>query len=111
MTKLELILKTLDDKKAEQIKVMDLRDVELIHDYMVISSVNNARLLNALKDYLVEDIEMAGFSIHHIEGNSESDWLLIDGHDIVIHLFLEESRSHYGLDRLWADKCIIGGNK
>ncbi len=108
MNKLDCILKTLDEKKAENITIMDLRDVELIHDYMVIASVNNVILLNALKDYVIEDLEKNNYEIHHFEGKGESDWLLIDVHDIVVHLFLEESRLHYAIDRLWADKIVRG---
>jgi ribosome-associated protein len=111
LTKLERILHTLDDKKATNIVVMDLSDVELIHDKMVIASVNNPRLLNALKDYVIQDLAKDGYEIHHFEGNDESDWLLIDVFDIVVHLFLDESRLHYSLDRLWADKIMIGDQK
>lgn len=106
MNKLECILKTLNEKKAENILVMDLRDVELIHDFMVIASVSNMRFLNALKDYVVDDLELNDFKIHHKEGTDESEWLLIDCYDIVVHLFINEARAHYSLDRLWADKRI-----
>ena len=107
MNKLECILKTLNEKKAENIEIMDLRDVELIHDFMVIASVSNLRFLNALKDYVVDDLEFNGFKIHHTEGTNESEWLLIDCFDIVVHLFIDDARSHYSLDRLWADKRIV----
>ncbi len=108
LNKVQIILKTLDEKKATNIKVYDLNDVDLIHETMIIASVNNIRLLNALKDYVVDDLEKNGFDIHHIEGRGESDWLLIDVFDVVVHLFLDESRLHYSLDRLWADKLVHG---
>ena len=106
--KVRTILKTLDDKKATNIKVFDLSDVDLIHETMIIASVSNIRLLNAIKDYVVDDLAKLGYDIHHIEGKGESDWLLIDVFDVVLHLFIEESRLHYALDRLWADKIITG---
>lgn len=109
MTKRECILNTLDEKKAEKITIMDMRSVELIHDEMIIASVSNQRLLFAIKDYLMDDLEKAGFHIHHFEGHPESDWLLIDVHDIVVHLFLDSAREHYQLDRLWSDKVIKVG--
>lgn len=111
LNKIERILKTLDDKKATDIKLFDLSDVDLIHERMIVASVSNIRLLNALKDYIVDDLEKDGHNIHHVEGIGESDWLLIDVFDVVVHLFLEESRLHYSLDRLWADKIIQGDVK
>ncbi len=108
LEKIERILKTLDEKHATDIKIMDLSDIDLIHETMIVASVSNIRLLNALKDYVVEDLEKDGYNIHHVEGKGESDWLLIDAFDVVVHLFLEESRLHYALDRLWADKIVEG---
>jgi ribosome-associated protein len=106
MSKLESILNILDEKKAENIVLIDLRSVDLIHEDMLIASVSNIRLLDAIKDYLMDGLTQKGFSIHHVEGTAESEWILIDIHDIVVHLFLESTRDHYQLDRLWADKKV-----
>ena len=111
MTKVECILEILDDRKAENIAHMDLRSVELIHDDMLIASVSNLRLLNAIKDYLIDGLEEKGYSIHHFEGNNESEWILLDVGDVVVHLFLDSAREHYQLDRLWSDKKINIGDQ
>jgi len=103
---LKLILSTLSDKKATDIDVYDFKTSFFIHETMVIASANNPRLLDALSDYLIETIEKSDLVIHHTEGSSESGWILIDTDQILIHLFLEETRAYYQLDVLWADKKL-----
>mgnify|MGYP001810281946 CR=1 FL=1 len=101
---LQLILKTLSDKKADAIDLYDFSGGHFIHDTMVIASANNPRLLDALSDYVTEALEKEACEIHHTEGTPDSGWILIDTPQILVHLFLQETRDHYQLDVLWADK-------
>lgn len=96
----------LDEKQALNIKVLDLRTTSSMVSYAIIADAGNVRLLNAIKDYCVDYAESIGLTKHHIEGNTNSDWLLIDLGSICIHLFLSESRFHYRLEDLWLDKLI-----
>ena len=105
-TQLHLIEQILSDKKATDIVLFDFKEGHFIHDYMILASANNPRLLHALSDYLLEAFEMNTIPIHHQEGTPESGWILIDLPRIVIHLFLEEMRTYYQLDILWADKKV-----
>lgn len=102
--KLNTVLKTLSDKKATAIDLFDFRGGMFIHDAMIIASANNPRLLDALSGYVIEALEKEAFEIHHMEGSPDSGWILIDTPDLLIHLFLEETRAYYQLDLLWGDK-------
>ena len=102
----QLILKILSDKKATDIDLYDFSGGQFIHDTMVIASANNPRLLDALSDYVVEGLEASMMDLHHVEGTADSGWILIDTPQVLIHLFLEETRSYYQLDTLWADKKV-----
>ncbi len=99
-----LINHVLSDKKATNIVVFDFKGGLFIHETMIVASVNNTRLLDAISDYVIDALEEKGYPIHHIEGNADSGWILIDTPEILIHLFLEDSRAFYQLDQLWADK-------
>ena len=104
MSKLQTILTTLDEKKADNIKVYDLSKTEQIHQTMVICDANNLRLIQAIKDYLEEGLEKHGYTVHHSEGKHDSEWILLDVYDILIHIFLDHARWFYHLDDLWADQ-------
>jgi len=106
LNKLELINSILSDKKAENIKALDLRKTSGLHDYAIICDASNPRLLFAIRDYLMEGLQAGGYSIHHVEGRAESDWLLIDAFDVCIHLFLTPARHYYQLEDLWRDKVM-----
>jgi len=103
---LKAFVEYLEDKKAEKITVLDLRSTSSIQDYAIIAEVGNPRLLNALKDYSIEFGESLGYKVHHVEGQSESEWVLIDFDTLVLHLFMSPSRQFYRLEDLWLDKII-----
>jgi len=102
----QLIVKVLSEKKATSIDMFDFIDGHFIQDHMIIASANNPRLLNALSDYVMEALDSAQYPIHHIEGTSDGGWILIDTPEVLVHLFLEETRAFYQLDVLWADKKV-----
>jgi len=100
------IVSYLDDKKAENIKVLDLTGTSSMMSYAIVAEAGNTRLLNALKDYCVDFAKSIDLRVHHVEGDANSDWILIDFGSICVHLFLTQSRQFYRLEDLWLDKII-----
>ena len=96
----DLVVTTLDDHKAEEIIVIDLRGKSSIADHMVIATGHSQRQIGAMAEHLIEKLKHAGFSVA-AEGMSQSDWVLIDGGDIVVHLFRPEVRAFYNLEKMW----------
>ncbi len=97
---LKIILKTLDDKKAEAVEVLDVRSLTPLCETYVIATADNIRKLNAIKETIVEEVEKSGESIHHVEGREDSGWILIDAYHILVHLFSPEQRERIDLDGL-----------
>ncbi|MBR2686030.1 MAG: ribosome silencing factor [Erysipelotrichaceae bacterium] len=100
---LKTAVKALDEKKAENIVVMDFRRVSPLADYFVISHADNFRKLSAIADNVVDRLEEAGYPVKSVEGDESSNWILIDAYDVVVHVFLKEDRVFYGLEKLWMD--------
>ena len=100
MEKLETILKTLDDKLAEDVKVIDLNSSS-IADKFVIASCGSINQTRALADYIEDDLEKEGYSILSKEGLREGEWILLDAGDIIVHIFTQKQREFYDLENLW----------
>ncbi|MDG2005000.1 MAG: ribosome silencing factor [Novosphingobium sp.] len=99
---LELVLKSLDDDQAQEVSSIPLEGKSSIADHMVIASGRSSRQVTAIAQKLAERIKHAGFGSSRIEGLPAADWVLVDGGDVVIHLFRPEVRSFYNLERMWA---------
>lgn len=96
---LDLVLKTLDDGKAEEIVTLDLAGKTTIADFMVVASGRSARQVTALSDHLEEALSRrARISV---EGKAQGDWVLIDAGDVIVHLFRPEIRAYYNLEKMW----------
>ena len=95
--------KAIDDKKALDIKVIDIREVSVIADYFVITSGSNLNQVQAIVDNVEEQLGRAGFEPKQIEGTRNSNWILMDYGDLIIHVFDEENRLFYDLERIWRD--------
>ncbi len=105
---LSLITASLDDDKAEDIVVIDLAGKTTIADYMIIASGASKRHIAAMADHLLEKVKADGFGRAAIERTEQSDWVLIDAGDVVVHLFRPEVREFYSLERLWGMPVIEG---
>ncbi len=103
----KLACQALDDKKAEDIKVIDISEISVIADYFVIASASNSNQLQALMDAVDEAFYKAGCQDGSIEGNRRSSWLLMDYKDVIVHLFSREDRLFYDLERIWQDGKFI----
>ena len=97
----------LDDKKANDISIIDIEKISTLADYFIIASGTNRNQVQAMCDEVDERLGKAGFEPKHIEGYNSANWILLDYGDIVIHLFDEENRLFYDLERIWRDGIKI----
>lgn len=103
MTKLECVIKAMDDKLANHIVAIDMRDASPIFDTFVLCTASNERLMQAIKQNIKDECELNGYDVKSIEGLRNSKWLLIDLGDIVCHIFDASERENYNLEKLWGD--------
>lgn len=97
----------LEDKKANDISIIDIEKISTLADYFIIASGTNRNQVQAMCDEVDERLGKAGFEPKHIEGYNSANWILLDYGDIVIHLFDEENRLFYDLERIWRDGIKI----
>jgi len=97
----------LDEKKALDIKVIDISTVSPIADYFVIASAANENQIEAMQNEVDEKLHKAGAELKSIEGHRNSTWILMDYGDLVVHLFTQEDREFYDLDKVWKDGTEI----
>ncbi|MBF0500963.1 MAG: ribosome silencing factor [Candidatus Riflebacteria bacterium] len=105
--KLEKILHLLDDRKVEQLLVLDVRPLVVYTDYLIIGTGNNTPHVRSMADAIAEVLKIRGLKGVHIEGYQEATWVLIDGEEFVIHLFQPQPRKYYALEDLWADAARV----
>lgn len=106
MTSLELAkqaAKLLDDKKAENISVIKIDDISSLADYFVIATGRGSTHVRSLSDELEEKLKEQGIAPARIEGYRSDSWILLDYQNVVVHVFTQEARDFYDLDRLWTD--------
>ena len=103
----QIACKAIDDKKGQDIKVMDIHNVSVIADYFVIASGTNSNQVQAIVDNVEEQLGRAGFEAKQIEGNRNSSWILMDYGDVIVHVFDEENRLFYDLERIWRDGKVL----
>ncbi|HEV7525133.1 MAG TPA: ribosome silencing factor [Acidimicrobiia bacterium] len=97
-----------DDKKAEDIVVLDVAEIMGIVDAFVIAHASNTRLVRAIVDEVkAQLLERAGVKPRSVEGLDDMTWVLLDYGDVIVHVFLAETREFYGLERLWTDAAPI----
>ena len=99
----QIACKAIDDKKGQDIKIIDIHNVSVIADYFVIASGTNSNQVQAIVDNVEEQLGRAGFEAKQIEGNRNSSWILMDYGDVIVHVFDEENRLFYDLERIWRD--------
>ena len=92
----------LDAQKAEDINIIDVRHLTEVTDYMVICTARSSRHAMAISDNLAEIMKQEGFPALGIEGDGQSDWVLLDFSDCVVHVMLAETRAFYSLEKLWS---------
>lgn len=114
MNKSKEMIKTayqaLDDKKAFDIKILDIRNISSIADYFIIADGTNKNQVQAMCDNVEESMTKSGFRMKSIEGYSEGGWILLDYYDIIIHIFSDEARRFYNIERIWSDGAEVSIN-
>lgn len=103
----QIALRALDDKKAMDVKVIDIHEVSVLADYFVIASGSNQNQVQAMVDNVEEMLTKAGYEPKQIEGTRNSSWILMDYGDLIIHVFDEENRLFYDLERIWRDGKVL----
>ena len=98
----DLILNRLDDDKAEDIVLIDLRGKSPMADTMIVASGRSHRHVGALADHVLRALKESGHGKARVEGLPHCDWVLIDAGDVVVHLFRPEVRSFYNIEKIWA---------
>jgi len=92
-----------EDKKAENLVVLDLRKAAGFTDFFVLCSGTNPRQIRAIADGIIDTLAAEGAKPAHLEGYDRSEWVLIDYFDFIVHVFAPETRMFYGLERLWGN--------
>lgn len=98
-----LAVEALEDKKAEDIRILDISNVSVLADYFIIANGTNRNQVQAMADNVEEVLGKAGFVPKQIEGYQSANWILMDYKDIIVHVFSEEDRGFYDLERIWRD--------
>ena len=100
---LKVIIDALQDKKAEDIRVIDISNVSVIADYFVIASGSNTNQIQAMVDNVEEEMFKAGFDDPKVEGYNTASWILLDYKYVIVHVFSEDDRAFYNIERIWRD--------
>lgn len=107
----KLAVQALQDKKGEDVKIIDIREVSVLADYFIIASGSNGNQVQAMADNVEEMLGKAGYVSAQIEGYDSANWILMDYKDIIVHVFCREDRLFYDLERIWRDgKTIVNVN-
>lgn len=101
MTK--IVIEALEDKKADNIKIIDISRVSVMADYFIIADGSNRNQVQALIDHVEEKLHKAGYKPKQIEGYETANWVLMDYLDIIVHVFDRENRLFFDLERIWRD--------
>ncbi len=99
----KLAYEALSDKKAEDIKIINIEEVSVLADYFIIASGTNRNQVQALADNVEEELHKAGYPVKQTEGYRSANWILLDFGDIIVHVFDSENRVFYDLERIWRD--------
>jgi len=103
----KIIVTALEEKKANDIKVIDISELTIIADYFIIASGANRNQIQTLADQVEKVLEKEGKYPKQIEGYQTANWILMDYADVIIHVFSEEDRLFYDLERIWRDGKIM----
>ena len=98
-----IILDTLDYNKALDVVSIDLKNKSSMADYMIIASGTSSRHIQALSEQVLEKLKSNGVKNSKIEGKESSDWKLVDGIDLIVHIFNPEKRKFYELEKIWSE--------
>ena len=99
----EIVIKTLDINKAQDVVSINLKDKSSMADYMIIASGTSSRHIQSLSEQVLEKLKDNGIKNSKIEGKDSNEWKLVDGIDLIIHIFHPEKRKFYELEKIWSE--------
>ena len=99
----KLAYMALEEKKGEDIQVIEIKEISIIADYFIIANGTNATQVDALVDSVQETLSKHGYEPKRIEGVRSASWILMDYGDVIVHVFSKEDRLFYNLERIWRD--------
>jgi ribosome-associated protein len=103
----KLAYEALDEKKGEDIQIIEIGDISIIADYFIIANGSNAPQVDALVKSVIDKLGQNGYEPKRIEGVRSASWILLDYGDVVVHVFSKEDRLFYNLERIWRDGKTI----
>ena len=103
----KIAVAALEEKKAKDIKILDISGVSVLADYFIIASGSNRNQVQAMADEAQEKLYKAGYEAKQVEGCQTANWILMDYQDIIVHIFDEENRLFYDLERIWRDGSLV----
>ena len=98
-----IVINTLDINKAKDIVTIDLKDKSSMADFMIIASGTSSRHIQSLSEQVLEKLKYNGIKNSKIEGKESSEWKLVDGIDLIVHIFHPEKRKFYELEKIWSE--------
>ena len=107
----KIAYEALDDKKGIDITVIDISQISVLADYFIIAGGSNENQVKALADNVEEEFAKAEIAAKHIEGYNNANWILMDFNDVIIHIFNQDDRLFYDLERIWRDGKIVDINE
>ena len=99
----QIVINTLDNNKAQNIVSIDLKDKSSMAEYMIIASGNSSRHIQSLSEQVLEKFKKNGIKNSKIEGKDSNEWKLVDGIDLIVHIFHPEKRKFYELEKIWSE--------
>ncbi len=106
MTSLEQarkIVQVMDSKKAKDIRLIKIEGISSLGDYFVVASASNTTQVKAIADEVEDEMTKLGLEPNRVEGRQSAQWIMMDYYDVMVHVFLDEARNFYNLERLWSD--------
>ena len=103
----KLAVSALEEKKGEDVRVIDISGVSVLGDYFIIASGSNPNQVQAMTDSVEETLGRAGYHYKHKEAYQTANWILMDYGDIIVHVFCREDRLFYDLERIWRDGKLV----
>ena len=99
----QIVINTLDINKAQDVVSIDLKDKSSMADFMIIASGTSSRHIQSLSEQVLEKLKNNGVKDSRIEGKDSSEWKLVDGIDLIVHIFHPEKRKFYELEKMWSE--------
>ena len=103
----KIAYEALDGKFGQDIVVLDISGISVMADYFVIATGKNVNQIKTMADEVMSQLQRAGWRARHTEGYGSAQWVLLDFDDVIIHIFDEECREFYNLERVWSDAAVI----